>query len=370
MITRRNFQFGAVATALGSSLAGPSIPSVATLLRPSRPLKLLVLGGTGYVGPALVRASILQGHQVTLFNRGISRPHLFLDLERLRGDRAPERDGGLAALKDREWDVVIDIPSYYPRQVYASAKALANSAKRYIIISSIAVYSDWSIVGMTENSPIRKPPEPSSYIEERNLRSDGPYYGGRKVACEQAVAKHFGQRWAAVRATGIIGAGIEDDDANKFYWPARVARGDTILAPGNGTQRLQSIDVNDLADFILHLAQTDTMGVFNAVGPARPFTTAEYVEAVERVTQQTANVVWSGKDLGDFPMYNDSDAFCSFDISHARKAGLTYKRTIEDSVRANWDWFKTNYSRDFDLFSAGFGLHPDVEKRGLAEAQA
>lgn len=332
--------------------------------RASRPLRFLVLGGTNYVGPAFVRSAISRGHEVTLFNRGITRPGLFQDLQRLRGNRFPERDGGLSALEDGAWDVVIDIPAYYPRHVDASASLLASRANRYIMISSIAAYSDWSIIGMDEHSPVRAIPDPGDYDEKSDLEAGGPRYGARKVACEQAIANAFGRRWASIRATGIMGAGIEDDDPNKFFWPARLAQGRPILAPGDGNQLLQSIDVRDLADFIVHIAETDQMGIFNAVGPEVAFTTREYVSICRKVTGGKAPVVWSGRNLGEMPMYNESAAFSSFNPAKARRAGLKY-RSLESSVQSNWDWFKSNYPLSFDFAAIGTGLSSEDEANGL-----
>ncbi len=353
----------------GMGLAGQPALAQPAASKAARPLRLLVLGGTNYVGPALVRAAVERGHVLTLFNRGITRPVLFPTVNKLRGDRLPERGAGLAALQRGEWDAVIDIPAYYPRHVEATASLLAARARRYIMVSSIAAYADWSIIGMDERSPVRDVPDPSRYEEVPDLAAGGRFYGARKVACEQAVARAFGERWATVRATGIIGAGIEDDDPNKFYWPARLALGRPILAAGDGTQRLQSIDVRDLADFILHLAETDQMGVFNAVGPEAPFTTREYVAVARRVTGGTAPVVWSGRNLGTMPMYNESPAFSSFNPAKARRAGLRY-RSLKASVRSNWDWFRHNYPPDFDFAKAGYGPSPEVEAEGLRLAAA
>lgn len=361
MLTRR--------TMLSATLAAGIFGSTAAMWPRPKPLRILILGGTYYVGPALVRAAVARGHRVTIFNRGITRPHLFHNLERLRGNRFPEIDNGLGALAKGEWDVVFDVPAYYPRLVEATASLLQNRVARYVMVSSIAAYSDWSIVGMTESAPVHRTGSLPAFEEAVTLKSGGAAYGVRKVACEQAVARHFGQRCATVRATGIFGAGIEDDDPNKFFWPARLALGRPILAPGDGRQLLQSIDVRDLAEFLLHLAETDQMGVFNAIGPDVPFTTGEYVQAARAVTGGSAEVIWSGEDFGDFPMYNDSVAFSSFDPSKAKRAGLRY-RSLVDSVQSNWDWFRKNYSPDFDFNEAGIGMSKAAEQEGLARAKA
>lgn len=352
---------------LAASIAASSLLASSGVAPNRKPLRILVLGGTHYVGPALVRTAIKRGHQVSVFNRGLTRPHLFQDIERLRGNRFPERDGGLDALRNRQWDVVFDIPAYYPRLVEASATLLKNQVARYIMVSSISVYSDWTLLGMTEESPIKNPPQPGAY-EEKELMEANAYYGARKVACEQVVERIYGQRWASIRATGILGAGIEDDDPNKFFWPARLALGKPILAPGDGTQTLQSIDVRDLADFMLRIAETDQMGVYNAIGPSSPFTTREYVEAARRVTGGTAPVIWSGRELGTMPMYNNNAAFSAFNPAKAQRAGLTY-RTLDESVRSNWDWFRHNHPLDFDFAAKGYGLSPEEEAEGLRLAR-
>ena len=345
------------------------LPDAGASMKAAKPLRILVLGGTNYVGPAFVRAATARGHEVTIFNRGKTRPHLFSELRRLRGDRFPESGKGLRALQTGKWDIIVDIPAYFPRLVEATAEMLSSRADRYIMVSSIAAYSDWSILGMTETSPVRRLVPNQLYdAAPATLAAGGRDYGVRKVACENAIAKHFGQRWASVRATGIIGAGIEDDDPNKFFWPARLALGRPILAPGDGTQKLQSIDVRDLADFLVHIAETDQMGIFNAVGPERPFTTREYVALARKVSGGTAPVVWSGRDLGEMPMYNDTPAFAAFDPTKARAAGLQY-RSLEASIQSNWDWFRANHPANFDFASAGCGLTPEAEAAGLALAR-
>jgi 2'-hydroxyisoflavone reductase len=338
------------------------------LARSGPPLRILVLGGTGYLGPALVRAALRRGHVPTLFNRGLSRPRLFSDLERRRGDRAPERGDGLRSLRDGRWDAVVDVAAYYPRHVEATAALLRSRVERYVVVSSIAVYSDWTLLGMTEQSPVRVEPPRSAYAEAENLVSGGSHYGGRKRGCELAAQAQFGERFATVRATGIIGADIEDDDPNKFYWPARLVQGRPILAPHDGRQMLQSIDVRDLSDFVLHLIETDQMGVFNAIGPEQPFSTAAYVEAARKVTGGTAPVVWSGRGLGSYPMSSDSPAFAAFDPSRARAAGLRYRHSLEDSIRANWNWFRGHYPAAFDFAAAGYGPSLQQESEGLATA--
>jgi 2'-hydroxyisoflavone reductase len=212
MIDRRQFLTAATLTAATLPF-GPVLSG--------RPLKLLILGGTGFLGPHTVRAALAQGHQITLFNRGRTNNHLFPELEKLRGDR----DGNLEALKGRKWDAVIDTSGYVPRLVADSAGLLAPNTGQYIFISSISVYADFTKRGMDETAPVGTLTDPTT--EEIT----GASYGPLKALCEQAAEQAMPGRTTIIRP-GLIGG--PGDRTDRFtYWPVRVARGGDVLAPGN-----------------------------------------------------------------------------------------------------------------------------------------
>lgn len=369
--TRRSITAGllagltaAIPVASIAHIYGPAL----SLLGPTKPLRILILGGTRYVGPALVRAAVGRGHSVTLFNRGHSRPGLFKGLQRVIGDRYPERDSGLTGLTDT-WDTVIDLCAYYPRLVEASCEQLGAKVSRYIMMSSISVYEDFGTPGLNEASKTRELNQ--VFAENPNLEEDEfGSYGARKAACEAVVRKHFPSAHTVVRACGIIGAGIEDDDPNKFYWPARLARDKIIGAPGAGDDPLQVIDVNDVADFLLLSAETGLSGTFNAVGPRQGLTTRDYVETAKVVSRGQARVVWTGVNLQNTPMWAPASivpGFARISNEKAVAAGLRF-RPLKESISANYDWFRLNYRSDFDFVKAGSGPDPAAEASALALA--
>lgn len=332
----------------------------------TRPQRILVLGGTHYLGPALVRAAVARGHTVTLFNRGKTRPHLFKGIERRIGNRYPERDNGLSSLDTGEWDVVIDLNAYYPRLVTASCEKLKGRTQRYILMSSISVYDSFSKPGLTETSPVRA--LKGAFTEKPDLVEDEfGSYGARKAMCEDVVRQHFPSNHTIVRASGIIGAGNEDDDPSKFYWLARLMRDTVIAAPGDGSDPLQVIDVNDVAEFLLHLSETGQSGTFNAVGPDRVLTTRDYVETARTVCGGQARVVWTGQVIPNTPMWAPSSIVPGFArISYAKgvAAGLRY-RPLRQSIESNFDWFRLNHPLDFDFAKAGTGPSPEDEAKAL-----
>lgn len=234
--------------------------------RARRPLRLLVLGGTGFLGPALVEAARARGHALTLFNRGRTNPHLFPDLEKLRGDR----DGKLEALRGRRWDAVFDDSGYVPRVVRQSAELLAPAVRRYVFVSSISVYPETLARGADETAPVQRLADPAT--------EDVPaHYGALKAACEEVVRAAVPGRAVVVRPTLIVGPG---DPTGRFtYWPVRLARGGEVLAPGDGEDPVQLVDVRDLAAFMVRLVEDEATGTFNAAGPERTLTTAGMLEA-------------------------------------------------------------------------------------------
>jgi 2'-hydroxyisoflavone reductase len=233
-LTRREFLRTSAATGaavgLSSTLAGVLVNPghlLATdaiyLAEPARqPIKLLILGGTAFLGPAIVNAAVARGHTITLFNRGKTNPQLYPELEKLRGDR----NGDLEALAGRQWDAVIDTSGYYPRVVKMSAELLAPNVGHYTFISSISVYRDFKTPDMTEAAPVGTIDDPT--IEEIT----GETYGPLKALCEQAAEAAMPGRVANIRPGLIVGP---RDRSDRFtYWPVRIARGGEVLCPGNG----------------------------------------------------------------------------------------------------------------------------------------
>lgn len=243
-------------------------------------MQLLIMGGTRFLGRALVEAALVAGHKVTLFNRGQSHPDLFPDLEQLRGDR----DGGLDALQGRRWDAVIDTCGYVPRIVRASAELLATAVDHYTFISTISVYADFSTIGIDEQSPL------ATMADETVEEINGETYGPLKVLCEQAVDVAMGMQSLHVRSGLIVGP---HDPTDRFtYWPVRVARGGEILAPGNPDQAVQFIDVRDIAEWTIQATERHLTGPYNVTGPDHRLTMHTLLETCQQVSQSDASCVW------------------------------------------------------------------------------
>src|SRR5215213_1190009 len=222
-------------------------------------MRILILGGTVFLGRHVAEAALARGHDLTLFNRGQTNPELFPDVERLRGDRT----GDLAALSGREWDAVVDTSGYVPRAVRASAELLRDSARHYTFVSSISVYASYA-EAVTEDSPVAQLDGASA----EELAPDFSNYGALKALCEEEAERAFGGRALNVRAGLIVGP---HDPTGRFtYWPHRIARGGEVLAPGAPRRPVQLIDVRDLAAWIVDSAETGLAGRFNAVSPPVP----------------------------------------------------------------------------------------------------
>jgi 2'-hydroxyisoflavone reductase len=293
---------------------------------------LLVLGGTKFLGRALVEAAVDRGYTVTLFNRGITNPGLFEGVvETVRGDREVD----LSALAGRTWDAVVDVAAYYPAVVQRSVDALGGSVARYLFVSTVSVYADQRVPPV-EGAPVQRLEDPSDPSPDS--------YGARKAACEDVVVGTLGDRATVVRPGLIVGP---HDLTDRFsYWPRRIAEGGTVLAPGKPSDPVQFIDVRDVAVFILRLLEDDRSGTFNATGPTMDFN--HLLEACLRVCASGAKVVWvpaqklhaAGLDpwmgvplwIGD-PAWHAANRV---DITRALKAGLEF-RDLDDTVRGALD---------------------------------
>ncbi len=295
-------------------------------------MRLLILGGTVFVGRHLVEAALAAGHGVTLFNRGRHDPDLFPGVEKLRGDR----DGDLRALEDGRWDAVVDTCGYVPRVVGQSAKLLADRVDHYTFISSISVYEDFSQPGITEDAPVGMLADPT--VEEVT----GETYGPLKALCEEAAAAAMPGQVLAIRPGLIVGP---HDPTDRFtYWPVRVARGGPVLAPGGPDHPVQFVDVRDLAAWTLALIERRATGIYNATGPAEPFTLGELLERCRRVTDSDATFVWAdeafltARELQPFtelPLWTPAavQGIEQVDCRKAMAAGLTFRPT--DAILAD-----------------------------------
>ncbi len=315
-------------------------------------MKILIIGGTIFLGRHLVEAAVARGHDVTLFNRGQHSPNLFPDVEKLRGDR----DGGLAPLRGRQWDAVIDTCGSFPRVVRASAEMLAEAVRQYIFISTMSVYADLSAPGSDERSPVGTIPDET--VEEVT----GGTYGPLKALCEQAVERVMPGRTLNIRPGLIVGP---HDPSNRFtYWVHRVAQGGEVLVPGVLEQPLQFIvDVRDLAAWIVRMAEASTVGVFNAKGPDYPLTMGDLIETCASVSGSDARFVWVSEEFlldqhvgpwMELPLWLPAtmNAINSARSDAAYTAGLTF-RPIAETVRDTLTWDAT--------------LPPDTERRaGMA----
>ncbi len=222
------------------------------------PLSILILGGTGFIGPHQVEYAQSRGHSVTLFNRGVTHPQLFPDVEKLRGDRNDD----LEALKGREWDVVFDNAATEPSWVRLSTSVLKDAVRQYLFISTLSVFADDGVVDQDEQGVL------AVYDEEAGEPVTGSAYGGKKVLCERAAEEAFPGRTTVLRPSIITGPG---DPTMRFpYWPVRVARGGEVLVPGEYADPIQIIDARDLAVFAVSLSEGSVTGVFNASGPPYP----------------------------------------------------------------------------------------------------
>jgi len=301
-------------------------------------MKLLVLGGTKFLGRHVVDAALTAGHDVTTFTRGQTNPGLFPEVERLHGDR----DGDLGALAGRRWDGVVDTSGYVPRILRQSAELLQDAVGRYVFVSSISVYADFARP-VDESSPV-------AVLEDPATEEITESYGALKAACETAIGELYGERATCVRA-GLI-AGPYDPTDRFTYWPRRVAAGGAVLAPGNPEAPVQFVDARDLAAWLVQLALQGPGGVFNATGPAEPLTLSELLERLRAAIGSDARFVWIADqqvlDAGvqpwtELPLWlpgDDHAGMARADSRRARDAGLRF-RPLEETALDTLAWDRT-----------------------------
>lgn len=339
-VSRRDFiQWSAAATAMAATGLDLSAASAK-----AAPKKILILGGTGFLGPATIEIAQARGHQVTMFNRGKTRPDLFPGVHKLHGDRDPKKGEGLKALEGGKWDAVIDNSGYYPRMVGASAALVAPHAKQYLYISSISAYREPNPENGTEDAALATLADPTVETMGKEFQN----YGGLKALCEQAAQKAMPGRTTIIRPGYIVGP---DDPTGRFtYWPVRFDRGGELAVPGAATDPVEIIDVRDLAAWLVHLVEQGTTGVFNACGPEKRLAWGSLVADFQKAGNPSAKPVWIpaefvAKQEGlDFPIWapylGDSKGFHTWRNDRAVKAGLKF-RPAAQTVKDTLAWYKT-----------------------------
>ena len=244
-------------------------------------MNILVLGGTQFVGRHIAETLLAAGHAVSVFTRGLTPDELPTAIERLRGDR-DLGTAGLHALTDRSWDVCVDVSGYTARQVRASAETFRSTVKHYVFISAVSVYGDPDQRPVLETHPLMMP------AGEDVTEVNGETYGSLKVTCEKIVCDIFHDRFTVLRPQVVIGP--HDPSGRYAYWLQRAMQGGEMLAPGDGSDHLQMIDVRDLARFVATVIENNSGGTFNLAGPR--FTWADFMQLIG-----ASRMVWVPADL-------------------------------------------------------------------------
>lgn len=299
-------------------------------------LKILILGGTNFLGPHLVEELQQRGHEVTLFNRGTQNLSRFPEVEKLIGDR----DGNLAALEGRQWDAVIDTSGHLPRIVEISSKLLVDATNHYTLISSVGVYANFHMCGIDEDYPLAQLDNPNN--EEITEKT----YGALKAGCEQVIQRYFPEKSLIVRPGLIVGPG---DPTGRFaYWPCRIKDGGDVLAPGKPNDHVQFIDVRDLAKWTIDMIEIRATGKYNATGQPTDF--EKLLAVCEEVTQSDATLHWVSEDFlikhqvqdwVELPLWLSSQrnmpGFLNVSVLKACSMGLTF-RPLAETISAVLEW--------------------------------
>jgi 2'-hydroxyisoflavone reductase len=332
--TRRDFVERSLLAIPALGLAASPLTVAAAQRKAVKPLRFLILGGTGFIGPHEVTYALARGHKLTLFNRG-KAPHAWPgEVEELIGDR---NTGDLKALAGREWDVCIDNPTTLPFWVRDAGQALHGKVGRYIFISTISVYAanDAPADETAALAPYAGK-DPMAETADTLRASGGELYGPLKALSEQEAEKQFPGMTTVIRPGLIAGPG---DETDRFtYWPVRLARGGEVLAPGDGSDPVQFIDARDLAEWTIRMAEARTTGVFNATGPATPMTMSAMLAGIRVALKSDAKLTWVPTDFleaekvspwSDLPVWvpakGDSAGFARRSIRKALAAGLTFR---------------------------------------------
>jgi 2'-hydroxyisoflavone reductase len=319
-------------------------------------MNILILGGTKFVGPHLIAAAQARGHEVVTFTRGKQAAAPLAGVEAIHGDRNTD----LAKLNGRHWDAVIDTSGYLPRQVSEAARFFSNKAAKYVFVSSISVYADFSVMGINEEAPVQKLSQ-DDLVKANALDTSGAVsavsfgemYGGLKALCESAATQEMPGRTLIIRPGLIVGPG---DNTDRFtYWVARTDRGGEMLAPGRKTRELQFIDVRDLAEWTVRMIESDGSGIYNANGLPGLTTMEQLLDESKRISGSNANFRWIDdrflmeqgvKPWSEIPLWvpeydsQDSRGFMFVDVNKAVADGLKF-RSLAETISDTLEWFRS-----------------------------
>jgi 2'-hydroxyisoflavone reductase len=372
--TRREFIASSIATVAATSLVARVLCAAETAAKASNPLRILILGGTGFLGPACTKSALARGHTVTHFNSGrteerrrdAGRPSVVpAGVEQLHGNRDPNKTAddrrnegkaeapkdpnspkGLSQLEGKKWDGVIDTSGFFPRIVKASAELLAPNVKQYVFISTISVYKSTNVPNFDETAPLATLDDPTT----EEMGKDFANYGGGKALSEKAAEAGMPGRVTNIRPGFIVGP--RDTSGRFIYWPVRASLGGVMLVPGSPSDPIQIIDVRDLADWIIHCLENDIVGVYNATGPAKELSMKGMVEGMRKGVGSDVSFTWVDNDFlsahgvkdGQLPLYapptGDSAGFHRCNIGRALAKGLKF-RPVSDTAKATLDWYKS-----------------------------
>jgi 2'-hydroxyisoflavone reductase len=329
--------------AIGTAGIAASFPFHALGLTGNKKMKVLFMGGTGFIGPHMVRALLSAGHDVTLFNRGKTNSGLFPDLALIKGDRLTD---DIKQVAGHDWDLIVDTSCYVPRAVDMLTAAVdTDKVKQYVFISTISVYASFAPIGLSEDSPL------AQMDEDPDSEDTNKWYGALKVRCEEQAEKAMPGRVTKVRCGLIIGPG---DKTDRFtYWPVRAAQSDEMLAPGDGSDPLQTIDVRDLADWVVHCINNKLVGPFNSTNPDGLYTFHDTLNMCRNELNTDLKLTWIPEDFlntqnlgegGGLPLWVGSNkeyaGLWKVNAGLAASKGLK-ARPLSESIRDTWAWWKT-----------------------------
>src|SRR5438874_3897052 len=362
--TRRHFI--KLSAAAGGALGFATRSTIVFAEEPVKPLRILILVGTGFTGPYQVRYALSRGHKVTTFNRGKTHPgELPNEVEQLIGDR----NGQLDALKDRHWDVALDNPTTLPEWVRDAGQILKGSVGRYVFISTISVYADTS-KGVDETASLAQYDGPDPYKETLEAMRASGYktYGPLKALSEKEAEKWFPGKPLIIRPGLIVGPG---DETDRFtYWPVRIDRGGEVLAPGNPNDPVQFIDARDLAEWTIRMVENRETGIYNATGPAKPLGIGKMLHEIKVGLNSSARFTWVPPDFlkqqkveawSDMPVWTGEESgMARTNISRALSKELTF-RPLAETARDALAWFKSQPQDRQSKIKAGLTREREAE---------